>query len=137
MVGLRFIVCIFNVHSLSSSDLLYIYMQNRNIIILYSHFLNSVLFAIVVKHFTSISSINYTIRCCTQLFSKAINQKGKAILFKNYLFIMSLTVLGLSVVCRIFLVVGTLYLKRASSVLEACKLYLRYAGLVTQWHVGL
>ena len=48
----------------------------------------------------------------------------------------SLSVLGLSVACRIFLVVGTLYLRMESSVVAACKLYLRHGGLVTQWHVG-
>jgi len=39
------------------------------------------------------------------------------------------------VACRIFLVIGTLYLRREISVLAACKLYLRHAGLVAQWHV--
>ena len=53
-----------------------------------------------------------------------------------YLLFIYLPVLGLSVACRIFLVIGTLYLRRASSVLAACKLYLRHAGLVVQWLVG-
>ena len=55
-----------------SSDLLLLYMKNKNLTMLYSHSLLPGLFAVIVTHFTSTSIINCMIYCYNFCFKQSI-----------------------------------------------------------------